>query len=105
MTVESHDSELSRHRCQPQPQLQLLPVTAAQSESGSGVEEDFVFAILADFQAADSIEVYDGRAVDAAEDGFIQFLLKFRHAAPQQMGFCAYVQARVIVGGLDPSNL
>src|SRR6266699_5687823 len=50
MTVELPSSELSRHRCQPQPQLQLLPVTAAQPESGSGVEEDFVFAILADLQ-------------------------------------------------------
>src|ERR1700691_551939 len=86
-------------------ELQFLAVAPAQAEAGAVFEHNSVFAVRAKFHPAYTGEVDDGRAMDTAKDGGIQSLLESRHTAAQQVGAWANVQARVVVGSLDPVDL
>lgn len=85
--------------------MQLLSIASAQAESGLVFEEHFVLAVFAEGEAADAIEVDDGGAVDAAEDGWVQVLFELRDAAAQHVRALSYVEAGVVVGCFDPIDL
>src|ERR1700730_11186435 len=80
-------------------------MSPAQPESGSIIGQDLVLSINPELQASDSVEVHDGRTVNAAEHGLVQFLVEFHHAAAQQMCSRSDVQAGVVIRRLDPINL
>ena len=83
----------------------LLAVAAAEAKPGFVFEEHLVVAVLIKREAADAIEVDDGRSVNAAKTGGVEILLEFGDAATQHVGSRACVQTCVIVGGLDPVDL
>jgi hypothetical protein len=82
--------------------LQLLAIAPAQAEFCVVFKEHVVLAILIEGEAPDPIEVDDGRAVDATEEGGIQILLELRDAAAQHVSSLGHVEASVVVGRFDP---
>ena len=83
----------------------MLAMTSAQAEPDFVFEQNFVFAFFVEGQAADAIEIDDGGAVDAAEDGGVEVLFEFGYAAAQHVSAVADVQAGVVVCGFDPIDL
>src|SRR6185437_11539803 len=85
--------------------LKLLAILSAEAESRVVVQKNSVVTVLIGPQAADAIEVNDGRPVDATEQRRVEVPLEIRQAATEQMRACAEVQRRIIVGSFDPVDL
>src|SRR6202008_3450192 len=83
----------------------FLTITAAQPEPSAIGEREFVFPIAVEAQLSYTIQVDDGRAMDAAEPGRIKVGFQFVHATAHEVNFRADVQRGIVVGCFDPINV
>src|SRR5262245_29893027 len=63
--------------------LQLLPIAAAQRKTFLIFQYHFELTLPARRKPLYAVQVHNGGAVNAAEQQWIQVVLKIRHAAPQ----------------------
>ena len=63
--------------------LKLPAITAANREHGSVVEENLVFAIGVELEAANTCKIHDKRSVNTTKGTRIEVLFQLGHTAPQ----------------------
>lgn len=85
--------------------MDALAIAPAQPQPFRGMQHDFVFATILQFQPAYPVEVHDDRAMDARKGPLIQILLQLLQRAAQDVGVRADMDAGVIAGRLDPIDV
>lgn len=66
-----------------EPRLEFGTVTPGEAKCSASFQKDLVFALAAEFHAADAMEIDDAGTVDAAEGGRIEIGFKVIERATQ----------------------
>src|SRR5262249_44721277 len=85
--------------------FKLFAIAPAQGKSGPSLEHHLVISVAVQLQASHSIQVDDGRPVNATKRLLVQAVLQFRHATAQQVLSLSHMQARVVVCSFNPIDV
>lgn len=89
----------------PKPALEESAIVSTHSQTCSSVKADLAFPIARDLNGSHAVQVDNCRPVNAAKQPGVEVALKIRHAASQQVGLGADVEARVVIRSLNPIDL
>lgn len=92
-------------QCCPKQLRQSAAIASAHRQLRSIPHDDHVLSVEPGLQLFDFFDVHEGRAVDADEEGGIEFLLYGAHSFPEQVCFVSNVQAHIITSGFNPIDL
>src|SRR5919108_1740946 len=86
-------------------EVEALAVAPAELELRAVLQHHDVLAVEVWLELADSLQVDDGRAVDAREALRVQLRLDGSHCLAEEMSPLAHVYPDVVASGLDPVDL
>ena len=82
--------------------FQVAPVTVAQLQSGSVLQDHDVFASDARLDFTHAIQIDDRAAMDACEPARVEASAEVLERVPDQVDFLRDMDPDIVVGGLDP---